>query len=209
MCAHGRQAIGHIAKAIRLSRKTIVSYGGEHHVALGVKLAVLVLAAVGIANMWMAVLLMSVAILAILNAMRCARRRRSSSNPSRRPMNALQTIIPDCRRHLGISLAWDRRRCRYIVTFKARSAERSHRRARRELPPPPKCSRGKRPTVNRFPRRSKEEFGVFSQSIQRRAPEESPLPPRHCGVKAFHRRAARRVQLRLGGHVEVSMLQRL
>ena len=38
----------------------------------GVKLAVLVLAAVGIANMWMAVFAdVGVAILAILNAMRC------------------------------------------------------------------------------------------------------------------------------------------
>ena len=40
--------------------------------ALGVKLAVLVLAAVGIANMWLAVFAdVGVAILAILNAMRC------------------------------------------------------------------------------------------------------------------------------------------
>ena len=40
--------------------------------ALGVKLVVLVLAAVGIANMWLAVFAdVGVAILAILNAMRC------------------------------------------------------------------------------------------------------------------------------------------
>ena len=40
--------------------------------ALGVKLIVLVLAAVGIANMWLAVFAdVGVAILAILNAMRC------------------------------------------------------------------------------------------------------------------------------------------
>ncbi|MEI2999106.1 MAG: hypothetical protein V8T51_07845 [Senegalimassilia faecalis] len=40
--------------------------------ALGVKFVVLVLAAVGIANMWLAVFAdVGVAILAILNAMRC------------------------------------------------------------------------------------------------------------------------------------------
>ena len=40
--------------------------------ALGVKLLVLVLAAIGIANMWLAVFAdVGVAVLAILNAMRC------------------------------------------------------------------------------------------------------------------------------------------
>ena len=61
-----------IAKAIRLSRKTMGIVWRNIVFALGVKLAVLVLAAVGIANMWMAVFAdVGVAILAILNAMRC------------------------------------------------------------------------------------------------------------------------------------------
>ena len=52
-------------KTMRIARQNIVF-------ALGVKLLVLVLAAVGIANMWMAVFAdVGVAILAILNAMRC------------------------------------------------------------------------------------------------------------------------------------------
>lgn len=61
-----------IAKAIRLSRKTMGIVWQNIVFALGVKLTVLVLAAVGIANMWMAVFAdVGVAILAILNAMRC------------------------------------------------------------------------------------------------------------------------------------------
>ena len=61
-----------IVKAIRLSRKTMGIVWQNIVFALGVKLAVLVLAAVGIANMWMAVFAdVGVAILAILNAMRC------------------------------------------------------------------------------------------------------------------------------------------
>lgn len=61
-----------IAKAIHLSRKTMGIVWQNIVFALGVKLAVLVLAAVGIANMWMAVFAdVGVAILAILNAMRC------------------------------------------------------------------------------------------------------------------------------------------
>lgn len=61
-----------IAKAIRLSRKIMGIVWQNIVFALGVKLAVLVLAAVGIANMWMAVFAdVGVAILAILNAMRC------------------------------------------------------------------------------------------------------------------------------------------
>ena len=61
-----------IAKAIRLSRKTMGIVWQNIVFALGVKLAVLVLAAVGIANMWMAVFAdVGVATLAILNAMRC------------------------------------------------------------------------------------------------------------------------------------------
>ena len=61
-----------IAKAIRLARKTMGIVWQNIVFALGVKLLVLVLAAVGIANMWMAVFAdVGVAILAILNAMRC------------------------------------------------------------------------------------------------------------------------------------------
>lgn len=61
-----------IAKAIRLSRKTMGIVWQNIVFALGVKLTVLVLAAVGIANMWIAVFAdVGVAILAILNAMRC------------------------------------------------------------------------------------------------------------------------------------------
>ena len=52
-------------KTMRIARQNIVF-------ALGIKLLVLVLAAVGIANMWMAVFAdVGVAVLAILNAMRC------------------------------------------------------------------------------------------------------------------------------------------
>ena len=61
-----------IAKAIRLSRKTMGIVWQNIVFALGVKLAVLVFAAVGIANMWMALFAdVCLSILAILNAMRC------------------------------------------------------------------------------------------------------------------------------------------
>ena len=61
-----------IAKVIRLSRKTMGIVWQNIVFALGIKLAVLILAAFGIANMWMAVFAdVGVAILAILNAMRC------------------------------------------------------------------------------------------------------------------------------------------
>ena len=61
-----------IAKAIRLARKTMGIVWQNIVFALGIKFAVLVLAALGIANMWMAVFAdVGVAILAILNAMRC------------------------------------------------------------------------------------------------------------------------------------------
>ena len=57
---------------MKIARKTIRIANQNIVFALGVKLAVLVLAAVGIANMWMAVFAdVGVAILAILNAMRC------------------------------------------------------------------------------------------------------------------------------------------
>ncbi len=61
-----------ISLAIRLARRTMRIVWQNIVFALGVKLVVLVLAAVGIANMWLAVFAdVGVAILAILNAMRC------------------------------------------------------------------------------------------------------------------------------------------
>ena len=61
-----------ISRAIGLARRTMRIVWQNIVFALGVKLAVLVLAAVGIANMWLAVFAdVGVAILAILNAMRC------------------------------------------------------------------------------------------------------------------------------------------
>ncbi len=61
-----------ISLAIRLARRTMRIVWQNIIFALGVKLIVLVLAAVGIANMWLAVFAdVGVAILAILNAMRC------------------------------------------------------------------------------------------------------------------------------------------
>ena len=61
-----------ISRAIGLARRTMCIVWQNIVFALGVKLAVLVLAAVGIANMWLAVFAdVGVAILAILNAMRC------------------------------------------------------------------------------------------------------------------------------------------
>lgn len=61
-----------IAKAICLARRTMRIVWQNIVFALGVKLIVLILAALGIANMWLAVFAdVGVAILAILNAMRC------------------------------------------------------------------------------------------------------------------------------------------
>ena len=61
-----------IARAMRVARKTMRIVWQNIVFALGIKLAVLILAAFGIANMWMAVFAdVGVAILAILNAMRC------------------------------------------------------------------------------------------------------------------------------------------
>ena len=60
-----------ISKAIRLARQTMRIVWQNIVFALGVKVVILVLAAVGIANMWLAVFGdVGVAILAILNAMR-------------------------------------------------------------------------------------------------------------------------------------------
>ena len=60
-----------ISKAIRLARKTMHIVWQNIVFALGIKIIILVLAAVGIANMWLAVFGdVGVAVLAILNAMR-------------------------------------------------------------------------------------------------------------------------------------------
>ena len=60
-----------IARAITVARKTMGIVWQNIVFALGVKFAVLVLAAFGIANMWMAVFAdVGVAVIAILNAMR-------------------------------------------------------------------------------------------------------------------------------------------
>lgn len=61
-----------IAKAIRIARKTMRIVWQNIVFALGVKIVILILAALGIANMWLAVFGdVGVAVLAILNAMRC------------------------------------------------------------------------------------------------------------------------------------------
>ena len=61
-----------IARAIKIARKTMGIVWQNIVFALGIKCAVLILAAVGIATMWLAVFAdVGVAILAILNAMRC------------------------------------------------------------------------------------------------------------------------------------------
>ena len=61
-----------IARAMRVARKTMRIVWQNIIFALGVKIAILLLAAFGIANMWLAVFGdVGVAIIAILNAMRC------------------------------------------------------------------------------------------------------------------------------------------
>ncbi len=66
-----------IASAIGIARKTMRIVWQNIIFALGVKFAVLVLAAIGFATMWLAVFAdVGVAILAILNAMRCMRVKR-------------------------------------------------------------------------------------------------------------------------------------
>ena len=61
-----------ISRAIRVARKTMTIVWQNIIFALGIKLLILVLAALGIANMWLAVFGdVGVAIIAILNA--CAR----------------------------------------------------------------------------------------------------------------------------------------
>lgn len=61
-----------IAKAMHIARKTMRIVWQNIIFALGIKFAVLILAAIGIATMWLAVFAdVGVAVLAILNAMRC------------------------------------------------------------------------------------------------------------------------------------------
>ena len=60
-----------IATAMKISRKTLGIVKQNIVFALGVKILVLILAAIGMANMWLAVFAdVGVAVLAILNAMR-------------------------------------------------------------------------------------------------------------------------------------------
>ena len=61
-----------IAKAIRISRKCLRIVKQNIVFSLGVKILCLILAALGIANMWIAVIAdVGVMILAVLNAIRC------------------------------------------------------------------------------------------------------------------------------------------
>ena len=63
-----------IATAIRLARRTIAIARQNVGLAIGIKLAVLILAAFGVATMWMAVFAdVGVTVLAVLNAMRALR----------------------------------------------------------------------------------------------------------------------------------------
>ena len=63
-----------IAQAMRIARKTMRIVWQNIIFAIGVKIAILVLAALGIANMWLAVFGdVGVAMIAILNAMRAMR----------------------------------------------------------------------------------------------------------------------------------------
>ena len=69
---------GKIAKAIAISRKTLRIVRENIVFAIGVKLLVLLLAALGIASMWAAVFAdVGVAFIAILNAMRCLSTKRA------------------------------------------------------------------------------------------------------------------------------------
>ena len=63
-----------IPKAVQIARKTMVIVKQNIVFALGIKLAVMALGAFGIAGMWMAVFAdVGVALLAILNALRCSK----------------------------------------------------------------------------------------------------------------------------------------
>ena len=63
-----------IADAVRVARRTVGIAWQNVWFAIGVKLAVLALAAAGVATMWMAVFAdVGVTVLAVLNAMRALR----------------------------------------------------------------------------------------------------------------------------------------
>ncbi|MBP5690258.1 MAG: HAD-IC family P-type ATPase, partial [Bacteroidales bacterium] len=63
--------VSRIAEAVRISRKTIRIAGENIWLAIGVKVLVLILAAAGLASMWMAVFAdVGVMVVAVLNAMR-------------------------------------------------------------------------------------------------------------------------------------------
>jgi Cd2+/Zn2+-exporting ATPase len=63
-----------IALAIRIARRTIAIARQNVAFAIGIKLAVLLLAALGMATMWMAVFAdVGVTVIAVLNAMRALR----------------------------------------------------------------------------------------------------------------------------------------
>ena len=63
-----------VTEAIRTARKTILIARENIVFAIGIKLLVLVLAALGVASMWMAVFAdVGVTVLAVLNAMRALR----------------------------------------------------------------------------------------------------------------------------------------
>lgn len=60
--------------AKKISKKTMIIVFENIIFALGVKIAVLILSAIGLANMWLSVFAdVGVAVLAILNAMRCSK----------------------------------------------------------------------------------------------------------------------------------------
>ena len=63
-----------LATAVRIARRTLRIARENIWLAIGIKLAVLVLAAFGIATMWLAVFAdVGVTVLAVLNAMRALR----------------------------------------------------------------------------------------------------------------------------------------
>ena len=64
-----------VSKMIKISKKTLAIVKQNIVFAIGIKVAILILAAIGIANMWLAVFAdVGVAALAILNAMRTLKR---------------------------------------------------------------------------------------------------------------------------------------
>lgn len=78
-----------ITQAKRISRKTMGIVRQNIVFSLAIKLAVLVLAACGIANMWLAVFAdVGVAVIAILNAMRAMRVKTVAASPKKRELSA-------------------------------------------------------------------------------------------------------------------------